>query len=73
MTTRKPAGDAVTSLLADTDPYLSCDACFERLDEYVERLVRDPDHHDEAMRTHLRACTACADEADSLLGLITAG
>jgi hypothetical protein len=61
----------VTSLLADTNPYLSCDEFFARLDEYVEQLVRDPQHQDLAMRTHLLACAACADEADALLGLIT--
>jgi hypothetical protein len=71
MTTRTPPpGDVVASLLADSDPYLSCDECFARLDEHVERLARDPRHHDAAMSTHLAACAACADEADSLLALI---
>jgi hypothetical protein len=73
MTTRRAPGDAVSSLLADTDPYLSCDECFDRLDQYVEQLVRDPGYQDRAMRAHLLACAACADEADSLLELITAG
>lgn len=76
MTTQKPpgprrSGDAVSSLLADTDPYLSCDECFDRLDEYVEQLLRDPSYDDVAMRTHLLACAACAEEADSLLELIS--
>ena len=66
-----PPVHAVAGLLADTEPYLSCDECFARLDEYVEQLARDPQHQDVAMRTHLLACAACADEADSLLELIT--
>lgn len=73
MTTRTPRpSDVVASLLADTDPYLSCDECFGRLDEYVEQLARDPHHDDAAMRIHLLACAACADEADALLELLTA-
>ena len=72
MTARTPPhGDAVAGLLADTEPYVSCDECFARLDEYVELSARDPHYQDEAMRTHLLACAACADEADSLLDLIT--
>ena len=43
------------------------------LDQYVEQLVHDPRHQDEAMRTHLLNCVACADEAESLLELITSG
>jgi hypothetical protein len=66
-----PTGDVVASLLANSDPYLSCDECFARLDQYVEQLLRDPRHRDEAMRTHLLACAACADEADSLWELVS--
>lgn len=58
------------NLLADTDPYLSCDDCFARLDEYVEALARDPGHVDPAMRAHLRGCGACADEAAALAELL---
>lgn len=74
MTPRTPRpADTVTSLLAETYPYLSCDECFARLDEYVEQLARDPHHHDPAMRTHLLACVACADEADALRELVVSG
>lgn len=67
-----PTGDVVSRLIADSEPYLSCDECFARLDQYVEQLVRDPHHQDEAMRTHVLNCAACADEAESLLVLISA-
>lgn len=40
---------AIAGLLADTEPYLSCDECFERIDRYVEQRQRDVSHHDFAM------------------------
>ena len=41
------------SLLGPTDPEVSCDECFERLDEYVEgREV-------PGMAAHLEGCPAC--------------
>jgi hypothetical protein len=61
----------IASLLADTEPYLSCDDCFVRLDEYTERRTADPNYDDPAMRAHLRGCGACADEANALLDLLT--
>lgn len=72
MTDRTPelSDTAVARLVADTEPYLSCDDCFDRLDTYVEQLVGDPGHEDPAMRAHLRGCGACADEADALLALV---
>ena len=57
-------------LLADTSPYLSCDDCFARMDEYVEQLARNPDYDDPPMRAHLRGCGACAEEADALTELL---
>jgi hypothetical protein len=72
MTDRTPqlTNTAAARLVADTEPYLSCDDCFDRMDAYVEQLVRDPEYDDEAMRAHLRGCGACADEADALLELL---
>lgn len=57
-------------LLVDTSPYLSCDECFARLDEYVERAVSSPGHRDAPMETHLRGCGVCADEATALTELL---
>jgi hypothetical protein len=57
-------------LAQDTEPWLSCDDCFEMLDEYVDRRMADPDDVDVAMATHLEACPACAEEAESLLTLL---
>jgi len=54
----------------DTEPYLSCDDCFDLVDRYVEALLSDPGHDLPAMRIHLAGCAACAEEARSLLGFV---
>ena len=69
-TSRSPR-DAVARLIADTSPYLSCDDCFERLDEFVEARLRDPQHTDATMQIHLHGCAQCHEEADALLELIS--
>ena len=70
MNQRRVSREALRAMTLDTQPWLSCDECFDRMDTYVERLIAEPDHTDVAMTTHLNACTACAEEADSLLALI---
>lgn len=60
----------LASLTRETRPWLSCDDCFALMDEYVERRVADPGYTHLAMETHLAACSACAEEADSLLALL---
>ena len=64
--------EAVEALLTDTSPYLSCDDCFATIDVYVERLAADPGYRDPLMETHLAGCGACAEEARTLLELLTA-
>lgn len=59
----------VEALTAETEPYLSCDECFDRICAYVEHVVADPLYEDVPMETHLRACGVCADEAAALLAL----
>jgi hypothetical protein len=71
-TTRRLSRRTIADLLADTDPYLSCDDCFARLDEYVERRIDDPAYDDPAMRAHLTGCGACAEEAETLSELLSA-
>ncbi|MFS3130350.1 hypothetical protein ACLM5J_18255 [Nocardioides sp. Bht2] len=60
----------VDRLLLDTTPYLSCDACFDLLDGYVEAKVADPEHRDAALQVHLQGCPACAEEAAALTELV---
>jgi hypothetical protein len=59
-------------LLGAPGPELTCDQCFELLDEYVE-LELDGAAADQAipgMRAHLHGCSACSEEHDSLLALV---
>ncbi|WP_309132588.1 hypothetical protein [Brevibacterium sp.] len=63
--------DAAERMLVDTSPYLSCDDCFDRLDEYVEQRIADPDYGDELMEVHLAGCEACAEEARTLTVLLS--
>jgi hypothetical protein len=60
----------VANLLAETDPYLSCDDCFSRIDVYIEATRADPQYRDVAMEVHLAGCSACAEEAASLEELL---
>ena len=61
---------AARRLTLDTEPYLSCDDCFDLVDRYVEALLSEREHDMPAMRTHLAGCAACAEEARSLVGLV---
>jgi hypothetical protein len=75
-TTPDPARQALTAsaidaLILDTTPWLSCEACFEQMDTYVEAVLDNPAHEDPAMAAHLHGCPACAEEADTLIDLIT--
>lgn len=67
---RDLSAETITSLLADTHPYLSCDDCFAQIDVYVERRLADPHYEDPAMSAHLAGCGACADEAETLRELL---
>jgi hypothetical protein len=59
-------------LLGSNGPELSCEQCFELLDEYVdlERLGASADQQIPGMRAHLEGCLACREEHDSLLMLL---
>ena len=68
------SAQVVRRLTLDTEPYLSCDDCFDMGDRYVEALLSNPDPDPDpdlpAMRTHLAGCNACAEEARSLILLV---
>ncbi len=65
------SAETISSLLADTSPYLSCDDCFAQLDQYIERTLADRHHQDAAMQAHLAGCGACAEEAETLRELLS--
>jgi hypothetical protein len=64
----------VDDLVGPTDPELSCDGCFELLDAYVELELAGTDAAAKMplMHAHLRGCSACRDDHDSLLALLHA-
>lgn len=61
---------AVDRLLANTEPWLSCDDCFEQLDVAIEAVLGSGVPPAEAVRVHLAACPVCREEAESLATLV---
>jgi hypothetical protein len=61
-------------LLGPTGYEVSCDECFELLDQYVELEIEgaDADERIPGLRNHLDGCPACREEHDSLLALVAA-
>jgi hypothetical protein len=55
-------------LLGPEGPEVTCEECFELLDEYVEveLLGRDPRVAMPAMAEHLRGCPACREDHEVL-------
>ena len=64
----------VERLLGPVGEQVSCDQCFELLDEFVELEVagRDADARLPGLRTHLDGCPACREDYESLRALILA-
>jgi hypothetical protein len=60
--------------LGPAGPELTCEACFEELDRYVEVELAggDPDAAVPGMAAHLRGCPACAEDRESLASLLRA-
>ena len=61
--------ELIAALLGPPGPELTCEACFEHLDRYVDTELAggDPDRAVPGMRAHLVGCPACADDYESLL------
>lgn len=61
--------ELIAALLGPPGPELTCEACFEHLDRYVDTELAgaDPDCAVPGMRAHLAGCPACADDHESLL------
>ena len=59
-------------LLGPSDPELTCEECFEFLDEYVEleSAAIPAERVMPRMRAHLQGCAACREEHDSLLAIV---
>ena len=72
MTSRHEQHQKVERLLGPTGYEVSCEQCFELLDEYVDLEVTgaDADAKLPGLRTHLEACPACHEDHESLLALV---
>ena len=62
-------------LLGPTGPQVSCDQCFDLLDEYVDLELQglDADARIPGMRAHLDGCPACREEHEGLRDLAAGG
>ncbi len=65
--------EILSRLLGPSEPELTCQQCFDELDRYVEFEVAgaDADSRIPGMQAHLRGCSACAEDHESLKDLVT--
>jgi hypothetical protein len=61
-------------LLGPSGPEVSCEECFERLDQYVELELggEDADSCLPGLAAHLEGCPACREDHESLLAFVVA-
>ena len=62
----------IDRLLGPRGPEVSCEECFDRLDEYVELELagEDADTRVPGLRAHLEGCPACREDHESLRALV---
>jgi hypothetical protein len=66
--------DRLARVLGPAGPEVTCEACFEHLDRYVEleRAGADAEAAVPGMRAHLEGCPACAEDHEALHALLEA-
>ena len=64
--------NTLNRVLGPTEPEVTCEQCFELLDQYVELELAgaDPDAKLPGLRAHLAGCPACREDHTSLRDLI---
>jgi len=72
MSTSERHRELILRLLGPAGPEVSCEECFELLDEYVdlELAGEDADARLPGLREHLQGCPACHEDHDSLRDLV---
>jgi hypothetical protein len=67
--------EMLSRLLGPAKPELTCEACFEHLDRYVELEAAGADAEAAipGMGAHLEGCPACREDHESLLALVSGG
>jgi hypothetical protein len=70
--TRADRDKTIARLLGSVGPEVTCEQCFELLDEYVELELAgaDADRRHPGMLEHLHGCPACREDHDSLYELV---
>jgi hypothetical protein len=73
MTTTEDRRALIDRLLGPGAPEVTCDECFELIDEYVELEAHgeDADTRLPGMRAHLHGCPACREEHESLFDFVS--
>jgi predicted anti-sigma-YlaC factor YlaD len=68
MSTEDDRQSIMTRLLGPSGPEVSCEQCFEQLDEYVELELAgaDADRQLPGLSEHLQGCPACREDHESL-------
>jgi hypothetical protein len=68
MTAQQRREQLLNRLLGPADPEVTCEQCFELLDEYVELELAgaDADRQIPWLREHLQGCPACHEDHQSL-------
>ena len=61
-------------VLGPAGPELTCEECFERLDQHVELVLAGADAEAAVpgMAAHLEGCPACQEDHASLMALVSA-
>ena len=64
----------IARLLGPSEAEVSCERCFELLDQYVELELagENADARLPGMRAHLQGCPACREDHESLRELVAA-
>ena len=71
MTKLEPlSADAIDRLTANTEPWLSCDDCFDVVDVAIDAMVVSSTPLTEEFRVHLLRCAVCREEACSLAEIV---
>ena len=62
-------------VLGPVGPEVTCEQCFELLDEYVDLEIAgaDADTRLPGMRPHLQGCPACREDYESLRDFVAGG
>jgi hypothetical protein len=69
---RQANRERIARLLGPAEPELSCEACFEALDRYVQIELAGADARAAMPRlsAHLEGCPACREDRDSLAAFL---